>query len=1479
MDKIVLGRTLGLDPDEGTCLKEMRVNVDRDIICPNTMLRRATIHVLQANIQSVLCNLDELRSRIYQENPDVVLLQEDWLPERFGSRIWGYDWFHRARKMPRSTDEPRGGGVSILVRRFDDRIACEPLPDLISPTDSTEVLAVKLHFLNPAGPMEIYVINVYRPQVLNDNRTQEFDLENMLAPILAADQDASIMLCGDANMHSRLWDSYGKEDKLGKDAAFFLSENNFQVWNTGEPTFITKKARTAPDITCSHGDISVHNRQLEAPFGKCHHQVLSYDVIPDFVDPRLTSNDNSDSWCHTKISWSKVDWGAFNVKVLDIVQRMQRQSPPPSDPKAQVHYYTKALTHAFSLAARTLPRGSFTENTTWCTQELIVLLNKRNLAWRMAYDKNTESDWQTFESLATKFRDKMREERTKAWRDFCSSLDYSTDASLVTKVLDSLEDIPPEPKVPKVLLNPTSRKSLIDPRSQAYAFRSYFASVSRKPRIPPEKRQHFNQMHDCVRSYIKKAEIDPGPDALPFSMDELDEVIRQIRKRKARGPDDIFNEYLLNMTIPLKSLVLKLANLVWQTGEVPSSFTRSIIIPILKPNKPAKELKSYRPIALTSCLSKLIEKLVVTRLSYRLEHDRLLSNLQSGFRKGRFTIDTLMRLVSDVHLGFEAKPHLRTLTAKLDLTSAYNRVDHLRLLKIFADLHIPPVYARFYRSFLHNRIFQVHYRGIQTSWAKESCGTPQGTVSSPILFLIYMESMLRTISLPAQKAGIKVAMFADDLSLWKTGSSISYLATHLTKFISDSVQPWAFDHNMLFEPTKCAAFLFTNANTDSPSMFPVLINNTPLSYVSHQPPNKGPQVMRLLGVYFDRRLTMQYHVKYLCKKAGRRLSQLARVANSNYGMSQRDLRTMYISYIRSVLEFASPVWFPCISTTNMKKLQRIQNKALRIILGARLPTPTNDLHLEANIPPLHLRYQFATAFQAELYRRYPSDDPLYQLAHQALPNKRLKQRSSWQYISDSVLLSAGIFPSRNDVHVPPPDETLSLATRRPINVMPHLAPWDLNGYNKVHICPEIPHISCKRDSPETRLRFADRALSTIGTFDYSFWTDASLLNTSFGSAVALTYDCNNSPPNNFSEPETQVKRRRLPHEFEVVASPLGLIGSSTFGEKQALLLPPKVMRDNKEKYHQKRIFIGSDSRSCLSGMQSGPLRRRSPSHIDWTELWAEYLAMVRDVDPEIVVLQWTPAHVGIDGNEWADREAKNYAQLFSRNQQLQERLSSDLPTLRVFLYRHLKDQWSRSAEQVSARHYLLNGRRSNLGLRVGVPRAFQTLYSRWRLGEVESAGRYPRRLKWILSPMCRACGHPVETTVHLLTSCAGTSAYRANHGISIDTLVHETPANILRIAQFDAWIRTTFPFDQPISDFGLGDLLTATLKKRSLSSQSRTSEDDIVRPPTKRRRRFLVVPHNGLPTTQTSSSSQKRATFDARNAGEKQHAVKRPKLG
>jgi hypothetical protein len=119
-----------------------------------------------------------------------------------------------------------------------------------------------------------------------------------------------------------------------------------------------------------------------------------------------------------------------------------------------------------------------------------------------------------------------------------------------------------------------------------------------------------------VKAYVRKAATAMDPDGRLFSMHELKFALRKLRRNKAPGIDGIYNEFLINSSKPIRCEILELANLIWLTGEMPSSFLCSVIIPILKPDKPPEETRSYRPVALTSCLSKLIEHLVVHRLTY-----------------------------------------------------------------------------------------------------------------------------------------------------------------------------------------------------------------------------------------------------------------------------------------------------------------------------------------------------------------------------------------------------------------------------------------------------------------------------------------------------------------------------------------------------------------------------------------------------------------------------------------------------------------------------------------------------------------------------------------------------------------------------------------------------------------------------------------------------------------------------------------------
>eukprot|EP00957_Ditylum_brightwellii_P182428 13897317-Ditylum_brightwellii.AAC.1 len=90
---------------------------------------------------------------------------------------------------------------------------------------------------------------------------------------------------------------------------------------------------------------------------------------------------------------------------------------------------------------------------------------------------------------------------------------------------------------------------------------------------------------------------------------------------------------------------------------------------------------------------------------------------------------------------------------------------------------------------------------------------------------------------------------------------------------------------------------------------------------------------QLLGVILDYRLTMADHCKYLVREGKRRLSKLCCLANSNWGPSQSSMRNTYVTYIRSLFDYGAPAWYSLMAKTNLEKLQRIQNKALRAALG------------------------------------------------------------------------------------------------------------------------------------------------------------------------------------------------------------------------------------------------------------------------------------------------------------------------------------------------------------------------------------------------------------------------------------------------------------------------------------------------------------------------------------------------------------------
>ncbi|GBM93400.1 hypothetical protein AVEN_151655-1 [Araneus ventricosus] len=151
---------------------------------------------------------------------------------------------------------------------------------------------------------------------------------------------------------------------------------------------------------------------------------------------------------------------------------------------------------------------------------------------------------------------------------------------------------------------------------------------------------------------FKKCEEQKSVDFLPsyaedynstFSYHELKDALRKSNPTSP-GPDQIHNNMLKHLGESSLLTILLLFNRIWQERVFPLSWLKAIVVPIPKPGKDKQDPNNYRPIALTSCLSKLLERMVSARLMHVLERSKWFVPSQSGFRRRRNTIDNLLKL-------------------------------------------------------------------------------------------------------------------------------------------------------------------------------------------------------------------------------------------------------------------------------------------------------------------------------------------------------------------------------------------------------------------------------------------------------------------------------------------------------------------------------------------------------------------------------------------------------------------------------------------------------------------------------------------------------------------------------------------------------------------------------------------------------------------------------------------------------------------
>ncbi len=443
----------------------------------------------------------------------------------------------------------------------------------------------------------------------------------------------------------------------------------------------------------------------------------------------------------------------------------------------------------------------------------------------------------------------------------------------------------------------------------------------------PVINQKFN---DKIETFMSSP-IYAVPTAIKYiSPHDVLNITQKLKINKAAGHDGISNKMLKELNITNVAKLTKIFNAMLRLSYFPQAWKFVLVRPICKAGKDPKNPTHYRPISLLSSLSKIFEKLLLTRFLNYICLIQVLPNYQFGFHSNYSTTYQLLRVTELIADSFHNKQH--TIGLFLDIAQAFDKVWHVGLLFKLYDIGIPIYLFKIITNFLFDRHFVVKINSSLSSTRSIQSGIPQGSTLSPLLFNIYMSDIPY---LPFTT----IALYADDTALFATHNNIKIARNTLQNSIQKYLK-WTQLRRILINPTKTRAKIFTHCRPTKPPS--LIINNINIPWLDNNIP------VKYLGLHLDQRLTWKSHIQIITNKTYHKISKLYPICNSKSKLRIDCGISIFKSIIRPSLTYACPIWCNA-SSTNIKKIQIIQNKFLRKILKADWFISNKQIHRELQI--------------------------------------------------------------------------------------------------------------------------------------------------------------------------------------------------------------------------------------------------------------------------------------------------------------------------------------------------------------------------------------------------------------------------------------------------------------------------------------------------------------------------------------------------
>jgi hypothetical protein len=856
------------------------------------------INILYWNANSIREKLHELYDYMSDNHIHITCLCETFLKSK--DKLHSHPDFitHRFDR----DDRPKGG-VAIIIRR---NIAHNLLPH--PQTKLIECIGVEVQLANGS---KINIWSAYMP-----GGSKNSSIRNHFASDInkLTRNRSSYFICGDLNARHRHWNC-SRANPAGTILYDEYCRNDFLIAHPATPTRIPSNSRCLPstiDLTLTNG---VHQTtDFNCITMSSDHLAVSFSIKTTDAYDRVPE--------HLTHHYKKADWeryrGIIHYHVSPSTLNLENVTSADEIDR-HIDNFHKLIEHARDKSVPLVYSNKYKLDIPEALKFQIKLKNNIRRTWQRTRNPILK---QTINRMEKEIKSAINELRNDNWQALLSDIKPSNQSVWRTaRMLKCGNKIMPP-------LKDTSNNIFTAPQEKADLIALQFYENHQNPLAHNDSDFEDEVQAEVLHATINQASpnnFDDYPDE-----EELTGLIKRLKNSKSPGIDGIRNILLKKLPERGRAFLLFIICACMKLSYFPSKWKHAKVIAIPKPGKDHTLPTGYRPISLLNAVSKLLERVILTRINKFLDEHDIIPPEQHGFRAKFSTTRQLHNVISNARQALSERSSMGIVM--LDVEKAFDRVWHDGLLFKMIKLNFPQHLIRMTNSFLKNRSFHVDVRGKKSEIHPIPFGVPQGAVLSPTLYNIYIHDVPKT-------QNTKLALFADDTAFFSTSQKASEIENALKEH-SRVIEIFSNKWKIKMNSSKTQATFVTRRRKKELPAAKISLLGADVNWRSES---------KYLGMILDKSTALKPHIDYVIERTNNAIRILYPLINRNSKLDLNNKLLIYKLAIRPIFTYASPA-MRGIAKTHIKKFQVLQNKTLKMILNVSRYERTSVIHERTKVP-------------------------------------------------------------------------------------------------------------------------------------------------------------------------------------------------------------------------------------------------------------------------------------------------------------------------------------------------------------------------------------------------------------------------------------------------------------------------------------------------------------------------------------------------